>query len=61
MQEPIYCTDCKVVALEKGQLELCKGCTQALIDWILWDDYAVMLNSLEHAASDHLYQSQFTL
>jgi hypothetical protein len=58
----VYCEHCKVTPLRTGNVELCDGCIQEIVDWLMWDKYADELNKVySFIAQDHTYHSQFTL
>ena len=63
-KKEIYCSNCKVVQLPPGYVELCHGCITEIVEWLAWDQYASQLNreyELEQKALEHSYQSQFSL
>lgn len=58
----VYCEHCKVVPLELGNVELCNGCVQEIVDWLMWDKYSDELNKVySFMAQENDYQKQFSL
>lgn len=61
----VYCSNCNVVPLEVGHIDLCNGCVTELINWLAWEDYAAELawfDFLDSVRIDNFeYNKQFSL
>ena len=56
--EKVYCSNCGIVELPLGHVELCSGCIQDIVEWLERDD---MARQTEVIANEVSYQKQFSL